>query len=434
MKKLIRISVFIVICLVVSLSMLWGGYDKSKDDKPKPKKEDIYSQVELFSDAISVIRSDYVDDVDSKKIIYGAMKGMLSSLDDFSSFMEPDEYKEIKAETKGEFGGIGVEIGTRDGIITIISPISGTPAEAAGIKALDRVVKINGEITKNMSLNDAVKKMRGDPGTAIALTIWREAEEKVFDISLTRAIIKINSIKKASILEDKIGYVKLVEFQENTPRDLEDALKKLESSGMDALIIDIRNNPGGLLDVAIDVAEKFLPKDKVIVSTKSRTPDQNIVFKSKGRFQHPDYPIVVLANEGSASASEILAGAIQDNKRGVILGTKTFGKASVQTVIPLKDGSALRLTTASYYTPSGKMIRNQGIIPDVVVASEECKPKASAKPMEILEKLEEEKARQAEKVSPKAVPPKEEKVERDNQLDRAVDLIKGIKAYKTIKT
>jgi len=437
MKKITKI-LYVGACIAVLSSLAIAGVEQAKE-KPKAEqakektkaKDDIYAQVELFADAVSIIRSEYVEDTEAKKVVYGAMKGMLASLDDFSSFLEPDEYKEIKVETKGEFGGLGVEIGMRDGIITVIAPISGTPAETAGIKAGDKIVKINGEITKSLTLNDAVKKMRGSPNTMITLTLWRESEQKVFDVQIKRAIIKIRSIKKAVLIEDKIGYVKLAEFQENTPRDLDEEFKKLLAQGMDSLILDLRNNPGGLLDVSIDVAERFLPKDTVIVSTKSRTPEQNIVFKAKGKMACPDCPIVVLVNGGSASASEIVAGAIQDNKRGIILGTKTFGKASVQTVIPLNDGSALRLTTALYYTPSGKMIRNQGIIPDVVVEREEAAQKPPEKKVNIFERLESEK-----KEKPKTEPAPqgiEEKVELDNQLSRAIDLVKGLKIYREAK-
>lgn len=425
MRKRFKI-LFLIALLVLISSVAIGGYDQAKTEKAK-FKEDLYSQVELFGDAISIIKSDYVEEADSKKIIYGALKGMLSSLDDFSQFMEPDEFKEIRLETKGEFGGIGIELSTRDGILTVITPISGSPAETAGVKPGDKIVKLDGKVTKDMTLNEAVKMMRGDPGTLVTLTVWREKNETILDIPIKRDIIKIHSIKKSAILEDKIGYIKLVEFQENTPRDFEEALKKMESEGMDSLILDLRNNPGGLLDIAIEVSEKFLPKDTTIVSIKSRIPNQNTVFKSKGENTHPAYPIIVLVNEGSASGSEIVAGAIQDNKRGIILGAKTFGKASVQTVIPLKDGSALRLTTASYFTPSGRLIRHEGIIPDVKVEKEES-DKAKGEKVDIFEKLEEKKP-QVPKASSK-----KEKIEYDNQLERAVDLMKAIKIYKSAKT
>lgn len=418
---------FLILAIACPFSSI-SCSEQRKEEKPKAK-DDIFKQVELFGDAVGIVRSDYVDEVDSKKLMYGALKGMLGSLDDFTQFMEPEEYNELKEEAKGEFGGIGVEISFRDGILTIISPIAGTPADVAGIKAGDKIVKIDNKITKNISMNDAIKMMRGAPGTMVTLTVWREKDQKILPIQIKRDTIKIRSIRKAELIDGHTGYIRLVEFQENTPKDLEEALKKLESEGMDALILDLRNNPGGLLDTAVDVSEKFLPKDKVIVSLKSRTPEQNAVFKSKGRFQHPDYPLIVMVNEGSASASEIVAGAVQDNKRGMLLGTKTFGKASVQTVIPLRDGSAMKLTTASYYTPSGKMIRNQGIIPDIVVEREENGAVKLSEDTDIFEKLEEKE----KKLPIKEKTAKEKQPERDNQLDRAVDLIKGIKIYRADK-
>jgi carboxyl-terminal processing protease len=245
-----------------------------------------------------------------------------------------------------------------------------------------------------MTINDAVKLMRGDPGTQIMLTVWREKDEKVLDIPIKRAIINITSVKDAYLIEGKTGYVRLIEFQEKAGRELEEALKRLEAQGMDALVLDLRNNPGGLLDAAIDVSEKFLPKDRVIVSTKGRNQSQDNTYKSSGRYLHPEYPIVVIVNDGSASASEIVAGALRDNKRAMLIGTKTFGKASVQTVMPLRDGSALKLTTALYHTPGGKSIMNQGVAPDVIV-------------------------------EPKEMPGQ------DNQLREAVNLIKAIKVHKT---
>lgn len=425
MKRISRICAFIFI-IIFAASFAGGATNEPvKKEMKKAAKDDLFVQIELFSDAISIIRSDYVDEVDSKKIIYGALKGMLStSLDDFSQFMEPDEYKEIKLETKGEFGGIGIELSMREGILTVIAPIAATPAEEAGIKPGDKIVKIGDKVTKNMSISDAVKMMRGDPGTQVNLTIWREKEEKILEMQIKRAIIKVNSVKKAALMDTKIGYIKIIEFQENTPRDLGEALKKLESQGMDSLILDLRNNPGGLLETSVDVTEHFLPKDKVIVSIKSRTPSQNAVFKSSGKFYRSDYPLVVLVNEGSASASEIVAGAVQDNKRGIILGMKTFGKASVQTVIPLRDGSALRLTTASYYTPGGRMIRNQGIIPDVVVEEKEPVAKKGTG-VDVFEKLDEKDIKKEDLI-------KKEEIEQDSQLDMALNLIKAIKVYRSM--
>ena len=423
MKRIYKISLIAVSFLMVA-SLAIGGYEKDAKEKPKTSKSDLYGQLEIFADAISLIRTDYVDEVDSKKLIYGAMRGMLSNLDDYSQFMDPEELEDVKTETKGEFGGVGTEIALRDDILTVITPLSGTPAEAAGIKPGDKIVKIDGKITRDITLGEAVKAMRGKPGTTVTLTVWREKDQKIIDIPIKRAIIKIKSIKNAEFVDGKIGYIKLAEFQDNTARDLDEALKKLESQGMESLILDLRYNPGGVLDGAVDVSERFLPKDNVIVSIKSRTPEQNALFRSSGRFNRPNYPMIVLVNDGSASASEIVSGAIKDNKRGLIVGTKTYGKASVQTVIPLKDGSALRLTTASYLTPSGKLIKGQGIAPDVVVELSEGDGAEGAD--DIFEKV-------AEKKSPKKAemkaPADKEKLHRDNQLDTAVNLLKAIKTY-----
>lgn len=421
MRRSANVILAAAILLFISSAAI-GAPEKGAADKAKTK-DGLYEQVELFADAISAIRQDYVDDIDSKKLIYGAMQGMLSSLDDYSQFMEPDEYKEIQVETKGEFGGIGVEISSREGILTIITPLAGTPADTAGLRPNDKVVKIDGNITKNLTLNEAVKLMRGKAGTSVTLTIWRD--RNVFDVTIKRDNIQVHSIKKADIIEDKVGYIKLVEFQENTARDLDEALKKLEARGMDALILDLRNNPGGLLDGAIDVSERFLPKDKVIVSIKAKSPKQAEVFKSSGKAVHPDYPLIVIVNEGSASASEIVAGAIKDNKRGIIIGAKTYGKASVQTVIPLKDGSALRLTTALYLTPNGKLIKGEGIIPDVIIERGPLEKK-KGEAEEIFERLEDESVNKPVKEKPAEKPA----VEKDNQLESAVNLMKAIKIYK----
>lgn len=421
---------FIAVALVALASIAIGAPEKTAaPDKPK-SKDLLYGQVELFADAVSALQSDYVDEVEPKRLMYGAMKGMLSSLDDYSQFMEPDEYREIQVETKGEFGGIGIEISTRDGILTIVTPIADTPAEKAGLKPNDKVVKIDGKITKNLTINESVNLMRGKPGSTVTLTIWRD--NHVFDVSVKRDTIKIESIKKARLLEGKIGYVRLIEFQENSAKDLDKALEKLESQGMDSLILDLRNNPGGLLDGAIYVAERFLEKDKPIVSLKSRDPKQSETFKSSGRFTRPGYPLIVIVNDGSASASEIVAGAIQDNRRGIVMGTKTFGKASVQTVMPMKDGSALRFTTAVYVTPKGRLIKGDGIVPDVVVEREYIekeKPKAD----QIFESIEaESEAKNVDGETGKEPRPKREDgdgIEDDNQIATAVNLIKAIKVY-----
>ncbi|MBU1146899.1 MAG: S41 family peptidase [Candidatus Omnitrophica bacterium] len=383
--------------------------------------DNLYKELELFSDAMSLIRSDYVEEAKSKDLIYGAMKGMLASLDPYSQFMDPDMYKEMKIETEGEFGGIGIVITIKDNLLTIISPIDDTPAHKVGLQAGDKIVKIEDEITRDLTLIEAVKKLRGKPGTDVRVTVLREEERKLLDFTITRSIIKIESIKRVGIVKDGIGYIRLVEFQENTHRDLEIGLRDLEKEGMEGLILDLRNNPGGLLDSAVSVSEKFLEEGKVVVSTKGRVESQNFIFNSKSKKKHLDYPMVVLVNGGSASASEIVAGAIQDHKRGLIMGTKSFGKGSVQTVVPLSDGSAVRLTTSKYFTPSGRSIHGEGIMPDIEVEYKK-EPKAEEKTddnLAIFDELQEEKEDKEEK----------EKTEYDNQVMSAVDVLKGIILY-----
>jgi len=414
---------------MLALSVGNGMCEKASSTKGK-----MYEQIQLFADALSVVQSDYVEEVDAKDLIYGALDGMLSSLDPHSQFMDPDMYKDIKVETEGEFGGLGIEISIKDGLLTIIAPIAGTPADKIGLKAGDRIVRIEDESTKDITLHEAVKKLRGKAGTEVTVTVLREAEKKILDFTITRAIIKIESIKDAKILEDNVAYIRLVEFQEKTPKDLRKALNKLKGKGMDSLILDLRNNPGGLLNVSADVAEQFLPVGSVIVSTKGRIKQQTAVYKSKGKKKYLDFPMVVLVNGGSASASEIVAGAIQDNKRGIILGTKSFGKGSVQTVMPLKDGSALRLTTAKYFTPSDKAIHGEGIMPDIIVEERKI---IQEKPVDIFKKIEKV---DSEKEKPDAKHSKEqkieleekEKIEYDAQLRSAIDVLKGIKTYEKI--
>ena len=396
------------------------------ETKELQKTDDLYKELELFSDAVSIIRTDYVEEKKSKDLMYGALKGMLASLDPYSQFMDPDTYNEMKVETEGEFGGIGIEITMKDDLLTIISPIDDTPAYKAGLKAGDKIVKIDGTIVRDLTLIEAVKKLRGKPGTDVNIIILRESDKKLLEFTITRSIIKIASIKKAEMLEPGIGYIRLSEFQENTPKDLSDALKKIEAENLKGLVLDLRNNPGGLLDVAVNVAGKFLEEGKIVVTTKGRVENQNLEFKSKNKNNHLDYPIVVLINGGSASASEIVAGALQDHKRALLIGTKSFGKGSVQTVVPMSDGSAIRLTTSKYFTPKGRSIHGEGIMPDIVVEYEERsqKDKEVDKETALLEKLIEGKEKTAEEKADE-----KKKKEMDSQLSRAVDVLKGIVIY-----
>ncbi len=325
-----------------------------------------YHQLKLFSQVLDLVERNYVEPVTAKKLIYGAIQGMLSSLDPHSAFMKPEDFKELQVETKGKFTGIGIEITIKDGVLTVVSPIEGTPAFRAGIRANDKILKINGKSTKNMTLIQAVKLLRGPKGTKVTISIYRQGWNKLKDITITRDVIPIRSVR-SKILEDGYGYVRISNFQAKTGDELRKALKKLEDKkGLKGLVLDLRNNPGGLLDQAVKVSDEFL-ESGLIVYTDGRLMDQRMRFTAKPNIDHHDYPLVVLVNGGSASASEIVAGALQDNKRAIIVGTQTFGKGSVQTIIPLEGGAAIRLTTARYYTPSGRSIQAKGITPDIIV-------------------------------------------------------------------
>ena len=390
--------------------------------KRAAEDEALYKELELFSDALSIVQSDYVEEPEAQQLIYGALKGMLATLDPYSQFLDPDSYNELKVDTEGQFGGLGIEISIKDDLLTIIAPIDDTPAYHAGLKAGDRIVKIDGELTRGITLLEAVKKLRGKPETTVTLTVLRDGENQVKEFTLARAIIKIQSVREAKLLEDHIGYIRLSDFRENTPADLESALDRLRGEGMEGLVLDLRNNPGGLLDVAVSTTELFLERRQMIVSTKGRFKSQNLEFHSRRQGPMQETPVVVLVNEGSASASEIVAGALQDHRRAILVGIKTYGKASVQTIFPLKDGSALRLTTSKYFTPSGRLIHGEGITPDVVVPLEPApEPKeTSPSSKEVFDRVEHPE--QPEKTSEAA---------HDNQLARAVDLLKGIKVYQS---
>ncbi len=325
-----------------------------------------YEQLNIFSEVLHLVQQNYVEDVDTKKMVYGAVRGMLDALDPHSTFMEPDTYRELQVDTQGKFGGIGIQIAVRDKQLTIIAPIEDTPGDRAGLKAGDHIVKVEEEWTKDLSLMEAVKRMRGKPGTKVTLTIMRKGFKKPQRFEITRAIIKVKSVKVKTI-DDEIGYVRLSQFQQDSSRELGNGMKKLMKDGkIRSLILDLRNNPGGLLDEAVKVCGKFLNEGTLVVYTKGRVEEKQ-EYKIKGDFDFPRLPTVVLINGGSASASEIVAGALQDWGRAIIMGTQTFGKGSVQTVVPLSDGSGLRLTTAKYYTPRDKSIQNVGITPDIVV-------------------------------------------------------------------
>jgi carboxyl-terminal processing protease len=323
-----------------------------------------YEELKTFSEVLSQVQKHYVDETKPKDLIQGAIRGMLSTLDPHSAYMTPEMYKEMQVETKGEFGGVGIQIGVKDNRLAVIAPIEGTPAHRAGIKAGDFIVKVNDDTTKDLTLMDAVQKMRGPKGSKVNLTIQRDGTPDPLLFTLVRDTIKIESVKSKVI--DNLGYVRLTQFQEATGRDLSKAIKQFKEQKVQGAILDLRNNPGGLLTAAVDVSEQFLPSGKLIVYTKSREGKKD-EWIAKSKDQLEDLPVIILVNEGSASASEIVAGALQDWGRAVIVGTTSFGKGSVQTILALGDGSGLRLTTAKYYTPKGRSIQSTGITPDIVV-------------------------------------------------------------------
>ncbi|HYB69091.1 MAG TPA: S41 family peptidase [Candidatus Bathyarchaeia archaeon] len=409
MKKVVMISALL---LVLTLSLGGGVASKGNDTAAT------YENLRLFTEVLSIVQSQYVDEVPPKDLIYNAIKGTLRGLDPHSSFLDPEMYKEMQVETSGSFGGLGIEITLRDDVLTVVAPIEGTPAYRAGIQPGDRILKIEGLSTKDMQLADAVKRMRGKPGSKITITIVREGWTEAKDFVITREQIRVQSVKNNQ-LEPGIEYIRLRQFQEQTANDLETALEKYTKDGkIQGLVLDLRNNPGGLLTSAVEVTEKFLEPGKLVVYTEGRVRNQNMRFSSNAKHAYTEFPIVILVNQGSASASEIVAGALQDWGRAVVLGTQSFGKGSVQTIIPLSDGSGLRLTTAKYFTPKGRSIHGKGITPDIVVEG----PKTTA-------------AASAEGATPGPAPATpnpatetpQEQLKRDPQLQRALDLLKAMK-------
>jgi len=413
-----------------------------------------YEELRTFSEVLTQVQKNYVDDTKVKDLVQGAIRGMLSTLDPHSAYMTPEMYKEMQVETKGEFGGVGIQIGVKENRLAVIAPIDGTPAQRAGIKAGDYITKVNEESTKDLSLMDAVQKMRGPKGTKVNLTIQRDGTSDPLQFTLVRDTIKIESVK--SKVMDNIGYVKLTQFQEATGRDLGRVLKQFKDQKVQSTILDLRNNPGGLLTAAVEVSEQFLPNGKLVVYTKGRESKKDEWF-AKGRDQMDDSPMIILVNEGSASASEIVAGALQDYGRAVIVGTTSFGKGSVQTILPLGDGSGLRLTTAKYYTPKGRSIQSTGITPDIVikpqpattVAKAETKPgdkepdnKTSKSPITGGPAKEQSAATpkddpvQRNGATPGAAPldlSGEPSLDQDVQLQKAVELLKTWKIFKELR-
>ncbi len=415
MKKTVtRRSVKLILCLglgflcsITAIKAAGSGIDKTLED------------LKIISEVFDYIQKNYVIEKDPKDLIYGAAHGMVRTLDPFSQFLEPEPLKDMQTETEGKFGGLGIRIEMRDEWLTVMTPIPDTPAYRAGVLPGDKIIKIEGESTQGLSLQDAVRKLRGAPGTQVRITIIHEEMKEPLDLNLTREEIKIESVR-SRMMDSKIGYVQLIEFTAKTDVDMVKALNDFQAQGMEGLVLDLRNNPGGLLNVAVGVSKKFLDDNKLVVYTEGRKSDR-VEYRADAMGPWAKIPMVVLVNGGSASGSEIVAGAMQDHHRALLLGTTTFGKASVQSVIPLSGGAGLRLTTAKYYTPAGRGIMRDektgkgGIVPDIV--------------LEVTREMEIKIRRQQEEIygkdrAPKSVVKKEEQVD-DIALKRAIEFLKA---------
>lgn len=451
MRNIQNRKIGLIVCITIVCLVLGAGFYKTLS----AGNDKTYKSLKIFSDVIDLVEKNYVDPVDSQKLILKAVQGMVHSLDPHSSLLPPDAFNELQVDTRGEFGGIGIVITMQKGVLTVISPIEGTPAYRAGIKAGDKIVKINDKSTKGMMLWEAVKKMRGPKKTAIRITIIREGFPKPKEIELIRDIIPIESIKSV-VLNPGYGYIRITNFNENTTKDLISNLEKLESNPvtLKGLILDLRDNPGGLLDQAIDVSDLFI-EDGVIVSIKGRLKKHTKVFRANRNTASRTYPIVILINGGSASASEIVAGALQDHKKALIMGTTSFGKGSVQTVETLRDGYGLKYTIARYYTPSGRSIQAQGIAPDIQVPLQtaaqiepdqsdvgllrekdlknhlEADPDQRDKKEDTVLKKKEKKKKKVQNMDNRYAPLTLDRLKTDNQVQRALELLMSYDIFKS---
>ncbi len=445
-SKAFRWTIFCLFSLTLAIFGP-GVYNGLSDNR-----EDTYEGLKVFSDVIDLVEKNYVDDVAPKKLIENAIQGMVSSLDPHSSLLTPEAFKELQIDTQGEFTGIGIHVTMRDNLVTVISPIEGTPAYMAGIKAGDKIVKVDGSTTEN--LRDAVKRMRGPKGTEVTITIIREGESTPLDFNLVRDVIPINSVKSAT-LQPGYGYIWVTHFRENTYDDLVNALEKLEAKEkpLKGLVFDLRDNPGGVLDQAIRISDLFLDSG-IIMTSKGRLKRHNRTYSAHNNDSTPHpFPIVVLVNGGSASASEIVAGALQDQKRALIIGTTSFGKGSVQAIEKLRDGYALKLTIARYYTPNGRSIQAKGVEPDItvehkIIETAEAEQKRLFKEKDLANHLDAEPAKNKKQApakkdaesQKKSQTPRQglkaldaEQLMTDSQVRRALDILVSHDIFKKLK-
>jgi carboxyl-terminal processing protease len=419
-RRLVWIAILGVFLLAVGASVQFNALRAADDEQD----DSGYSQISIFAKAVQLLRQDYVDGNKTSyhQLITAAMKGMLASLDPHSQYMDPNDFRDMQDDTRSRFNGLGIEVSMKNGLPTVVSPMEDTPAARAGILSGDQILKINGTATDRMELQDAINLLRGSPGQKVTLTLLRPSTKEVKDFALERAEIRVQSVKGARLLDPeltgpfKIAYVRLIQFNEPTADELSKALDDLQQQGMQALIVDLRNNPGGLLNSAVDVCAQFVPPNTKVVSTQGRATSQQRDYNTSGASKRrPDFPMAVLVNEGSASGAEIVAGALKDLHRAVLVGETTFGKGSVQNVLQLPDGSALRFTTAKYYTPSKQVIHANGVAPNIRV------------PMT----AEQERSLFASR-SGENIKPQEEKElikSKDPQMLRAIDALKGVMIY-----
>lgn len=413
------VSGLIVVGALVLGLMIGKGVEKTGH------ASESYEELKVFAEVLTQVRKHYVETVETNDLVHGAVRGMLKTLDPHSAYMTPEMYKEMKVETKGEFEGLGIQIGIRDHRVIVIAPIEGTPAHAAGIQTGDVILKVDETPIKDLTLMEAVQRMRGPKGTSVTLTVEREGAPDTLNFTIIRDTIKIQSVR-SRVLDNHIGYVRISQFQEATPQDLDRELVTLQDEGVQGLILDLRNNPGGLLSSAVGVSEQFLDPDTLVVSVKGRDGRKD-EYRASPLRDSQEAPMIVLVNQGSASASEIVAAAMQDWGKAVIVGKTTFGKGSVQTILPLSDGSGLRLTTAKYYTPSGESIHSVGVKPDIVVEQkpvtlDEAQEESTTPEADVRASSEEGNAEQEDLEA--------ELMKKDVQLQKAIELLKTWKVFK----
>ncbi|MFP6907261.1 MAG: S41 family peptidase [Verrucomicrobiota bacterium] len=409
-----------LMAMVLMIANLIVGAKLYNSEEALAERVQAFSQLELFTKVVEHVREYYVDgekvDYDSL-IIDGALNGMLESLDPHSQFMDKDMYDDMKEDTTGQFGGIGIVISVEDGILTVVAPMEGTPGFDAGIRTDDRIIEIDGASTEGFALSEAVKRLRGVPGSHVTMKVLRPENSDVMDFSITRSVINVASVKDANVNEDGIGYIRIISFDQRSADLLQKGLEDMIDQGMKGLVLDLRNNPGGLLTAAIEVSQKFLDKKDPVVFTQGRDFASRKTYRARGAHHYKDFPLVILINSGSASASEIVAGALQDHKRAILVGQRSFGKGSVQSVLPMDGGSAIRLTTARYYTPSERVIHKRGIMPDIVVDID---------PVDWQRILQ-------RRTRPYSSTGEESQDVEDPQLDRAIDVLKGIMLFQARK-